>query len=68
DKKQVRRLHCIENIDPAAQDVFDLSEAMKAVNGDRDLFNEIDGLFLESAAANMSNIQEGIVRSDASAV
>ena len=68
DKKQSERFQRMENIDHAAQDIFDLSEAMKSVNGDQDLFNEIAGLFLESAAANMASIQEGIVRSDATAV
>jgi CheY-like chemotaxis protein len=67
-KKQTERLHRIENIDHAVQDVFDLSEAMKSVNGDQELFNEIAGLFLESAAADMADIRQGIVRSDAGAV
>jgi signal transduction histidine kinase/CheY-like chemotaxis protein len=68
DQKQSKRSQHLENIDHETQDVFDWSEAMKSVNGDQELFNEIAGLFLESSAANMDSIQEGIVRSDAGAV
>jgi CheY-like chemotaxis protein/HPt (histidine-containing phosphotransfer) domain-containing protein len=67
-KMQVKPLHRKDDTDPKAQSVFDLSEAMKSVDGDKALFGEIANLFFESAAENMSKIREGIVNSDASAV
>jgi two-component system sensor histidine kinase/response regulator len=58
----------IGDIHPKAQDVFDFSKAMKTVNGDEALFNEITALFLESAADNLSKIRKGILNKDAGVV
>jgi CheY-like chemotaxis protein len=57
-----------ENVHPVAQDIFDFSEAMKTVNGDKELFREIATLFLESAAQSLSQIREGIANKDAKTV
>jgi two-component system sensor histidine kinase/response regulator len=67
-KEQGQHLHDPQDVDLTAQDVFDLSEAMKSVHGDTVLFSEIAGLFLESAADDMSRIRQGIANSDAKAV
>jgi CheY-like chemotaxis protein len=67
-KRKVKRVHHKDDVDLAAQEVFDLSEAMKSVSGDKGLFSEIASLFLESAADNMSKIRRGIANKDASAV
>jgi two-component system sensor histidine kinase/response regulator len=68
NKKQVRRLRHLEHINPADQGVFDLSEAMRAVDGDQDLFKEIASLFLASAADNMAKIRAAISERDARVV
>jgi CheY-like chemotaxis protein len=53
---------------PPNKDVFDLPEAMKAVNGDKELLQEIAGLFIKSATDSLAQIREGIVKSDADAI
>jgi two-component system sensor histidine kinase/response regulator len=65
DKKKTGRDHAAEKPWSADQEVFDLSEAMRTVNGDQDLFKEIAILFLESAANNMAKIRAAILKSDA---
>jgi CheY-like chemotaxis protein len=67
-EKQVKTLRRKDDMDPKAQSVFDLSEAMKSVDGDKALFGEIANFFLESAADDMSKIRQGIANSDAGAV
>ncbi|MBW1896775.1 MAG: response regulator, partial [Deltaproteobacteria bacterium] len=57
-----------KKIRPADKDVFDLPEAMKAVDGDKQLLQEIAGLFMKSAADSLAQIREGIVKSDADAI
>jgi signal transduction histidine kinase/CheY-like chemotaxis protein/HPt (histidine-containing phosphotransfer) domain-containing protein len=53
---------------PPNKDVFDLPEAMKAVNGDKELLQEIADLFMKSATDSLAQIREGIVKSDADAI
>jgi HPt (histidine-containing phosphotransfer) domain-containing protein len=67
-KRQAKHISRPRDIESSAQEVFDLSAAMKSVSGDKALFGEIANLFLESAADNMSKIRQGIASSDASAV
>ncbi|MBW1897130.1 MAG: response regulator, partial [Deltaproteobacteria bacterium] len=68
DKKKAKRHPDSKGVRPIAQDVFDFSEAMKTVNGDKELLKEIATLFLESAANDLSKIREGISNKDACAV
>jgi CheY-like chemotaxis protein len=68
DKMQAPPLDPERNVSPSTQDVFDLSEALKSVDGDKALLSEIVNLFLESASDNMSKIRQGIADSDAGAV
>jgi len=56
------------NNEPSAKDVFDLSSALEAVDGDKDLFMEIAELFLDGLTDSIAGIQDGIARSDAKAV
>jgi PAS domain S-box-containing protein len=57
-----------KHVEPLAEDIFDLSEAMSVVDGDRELFEEVVNLFLEDAVDKIAKLREGVVRSDASAV
>jgi CheY-like chemotaxis protein len=57
-----------EHVAPLAEDVFDLSKAMGAMDGDRKLFEEVANLFLEDASDKIAKLREGVVRGDASAV
>ena len=66
--KQTRHFSGTQDTDLSTQSVFDLSKAMKSVNGDRALFHEIAALFLESAADSMEKIRQAILKSDASVV
>jgi CheY-like chemotaxis protein len=68
DKRKAKRHPISRGASPVAQDVFDLSEAMKTVNGDKELLKEIATLFLENAANDLSKIREGIFNKDATAV
>jgi CheY-like chemotaxis protein len=68
DKKKTKHHPISKGELPVAQDVFDLSEAMKTVNGDKELLKEIATLFLENAANDLSKIREGIFNKDATAV
>jgi HPt (histidine-containing phosphotransfer) domain-containing protein len=64
----MKEFHRKDKVYLADQGVFDLSEAMKSVDGDKALFREIANLFLESAADNMSKIRQGIASSNKDAV
>ncbi|MGD9022846.1 MAG: response regulator, partial [Deltaproteobacteria bacterium] len=57
-----------KEVEVPAEDVFDVSEAMKAVSGDKGLFEEIAALFAQSAADNMGKIRQGIAARNAIAV
>jgi len=51
-----------------SKEVFDLSEAMKVVAGNKELFQEIADMFLENLPASMARIKEGIAKGDARAL
>jgi CheY-like chemotaxis protein len=53
---------------PLAEDVFDLSKAMSAVDGDRQVFEEVANVFLKDAADKIGELKEGVCRNDAKAV
>jgi two-component system sensor histidine kinase/response regulator len=54
-----------KHVAPRAKDIFDLSKALSAVDGDRELFEEVAKLFLKDAAEKMAKLKEGVVRGDA---
>jgi CheY-like chemotaxis protein len=47
-----------------AEDIFDLSKALRAVDGDRELFEEIANVFLKDAADKIAELKEGVGRGD----
>ncbi len=51
-------------VTPLAEDVFDLSKAMNAVNGNRELFEEIANVFLKDAADKIAELRQGVDKSD----
>jgi PAS domain S-box-containing protein len=55
-------------LESPAEDIFDLSKAMSALDGDRALFEEIANLFLEDATNKIAKLREGVDRGDGSAV
>jgi PAS domain S-box-containing protein len=54
--------------DTRSKDILDMSKAMEIVGGNRELFQEIAGMFLESLPAHIAEIKEGIARGDAHAL
>jgi HPt (histidine-containing phosphotransfer) domain-containing protein len=54
--------------DTSSKDVLDLSKAMEVVAGNRELFQEIAGMFLESLDGHLTEIKKGIAGGDAHAL
>jgi CheY-like chemotaxis protein len=57
-----------EDVESPVEDIFDLSKAMNAVDGDRALFEEAAKMFLKDAGDKLANLREGLLRADASGV
>ncbi|MGD9023089.1 MAG: Hpt domain-containing protein, partial [Deltaproteobacteria bacterium] len=51
-----------------AEDIFDLSKALSAVDGDRELFEEIANVFLKDAADKIAELREGVDKRDGKVV
>jgi CheY-like chemotaxis protein len=49
---------------PLAEDIFDLSKAMTAANGDRELFKEVANLFFNVATRKIAKLKEGVSKND----
>ena len=62
------RLPSSKQLSPIVKDIFDLSEAMSFVDGDRSLFEEVANLFLDDAADKITALREGVDKGDANAV
>jgi HPt (histidine-containing phosphotransfer) domain-containing protein len=67
DKKQ-ESSDSSKHAEPPGEDILDLSKAMGAVAGDRELFEEVANLFLEDAADKIAKLREGVAKGDAGAV
>jgi signal transduction histidine kinase/CheY-like chemotaxis protein/HPt (histidine-containing phosphotransfer) domain-containing protein len=50
------------------EDIFDLSKAMSAVNGDKAIFEELANMFLQVSEEKMAKLREGVDRGDALAI
>ncbi len=57
-----------DRFDCAQGERFDMEEALKNMDGDRELFQKLVELFLEESSFHMQAIREGIEREDAGAV
>jgi len=53
---------------PIAKDIFDLPKTLEVVDGDKDFFKEIVGLFLENLPDSIAQIREAIANSDSNAL
>ena len=53
---------------PLAVLSFDLSEALRRVDGDRELLGELAGIFLDSCPTYLANIQQALQQGDAQAL
>ncbi len=57
-----------KDVTPFAEDILDLSKAMKILDGDGELCEEVANLFLEDTADKIAKLREAVARGDASAV
>lgn len=56
------------NEKPSPEQVFNVSEALKMIDGDMDLFQEIVVIFLEDYPNQLKKIRDGIARAEATTV
>jgi len=68
DRKNERSAPSLKKTETWSKEVFDMSKALQVVAGDKELFQEIAGMFLEDLPASMARIKEGISKGDAYAL
>ena len=68
NRKNERSAPSLKKTKTCSKEVFDLSEAMKVVAGNKELFQEIADMFLENLPASMARIKESIAKGDARAL
>ena len=68
EKEKEKSFTSLKKAETRSKEVFDLSKAMEAVDGNKEIFKEIANMFLENSPASMAQIREGIVRGDALAL
>ncbi|MDI6688290.1 MAG: response regulator [Desulfobacterales bacterium] len=65
DKKKKMSIPSVKTVEKPSNDVFDLSKALEAVLGNKELFQEIAGMLLENLQDSISKIKKTIADGNA---
>ncbi len=65
NKKKKMAIPSVKTVEKLSDDVFDLSKAMEAVLGNKELFREIAGMLLENLTGSLSKIKKIIADGNA---
>jgi len=65
NKKKKISIPSVKTVEKPSNDVFDLSKAMEAVLGNKELFQEIAGMLLENLTGSLSKIKKTIADGNA---